>query len=453
LRDGLGAAISPNRWYPPVLYALARVAIQPAIKARYLEAGQFTRTFEAWPTERREEWRQAKLTNLIAYLAKHVPAYHQLPSNGIVDLTDLPVVDKQIIIAAGDSYFSDEAPTLPVIQKHTGGSTGDPWNYPMDRVAWADAYGIQLLRFEEMGVRYGENRVTLGFPTSLGLGHVSFSKRVRLLVERTDTELCSFEIDPVTSLDRAHRAVKKNAALWYGYAGTIAAMAEALLAEGMTLKGPRLIVTMAEPLWPSWKMAIEAAFPGSNVVEEYGANDGGVISHRCPLGNFHLADNQSIVEVLDPTNAPCSQGVDGDIVITNFTAKHLPFLRYRLGDVGALGPEQCDCGRPGRTIARVSGRTGDAVLLADGREFMPVTFFTVFNDIADYVRQWQMVQPSVNHLIIRVSTRPGFDQQHQALIEDTVRSFIGNEIKIDIVTDQPLELTKGGKHKVLIRTF
>ncbi len=442
-----GAVGRFDRLYRRILALATRTVVEPVLGAGYLSlADERERWWEQNPAER-DQWRAEALDSILRYAVATVPFHRSRTPR----LADFPLVDKQSFIAEPAAHLSDEHRKLPAVEKHTGGSTGDPWNYPLDRRAWAESYATQIYRFRQHGVDYGDRRVLLGFPASLGLQGMGWSKRLRLLAERTDVSLSGLRVDPAASLRRAEQAVDRRARMWYGYASTIATMASAVLDAGRTLPGPELIVTMAEPLWPSWRSDIVDAF-GSEVVEEYGCNDGGIMSHRCHAGNFHLADHQSLVEVVDGADAPCPPGVDGAIVITNFHARHMPFIRYRVGDIGALGPQRCPCGNPGRTLARVTGRSGDLVRLPDGTELVPATFFNPFN-LAVGVRRWQLVQPDPGSLLVRIEPRNGWGEHDRSLIVDWIREQTGHQLAVGITDSEPFELTGGGKHKVIVRHF
>lgn len=425
--------------------------VEPILGEHYCSRARAIARWWTKPDDWRDQWRADQLAELLAYASRHVPAYRSLPADGKIALDQLPIIDKQTIFGDEASYLSDEHQSIPAVEKHTGGSTGDPWNYPLDRAAWAESYATQIYRYRQLGVDYGERRVLLGFPASLGLQRLNWQKQLRLTAERVDVSLCGFDVGPVASLNRAEQACAKKAAMWYGYASTIAAMAAAVLDTGLRMRGPRLIVTMAEPLWPNWQADISEAF-GATVVEEYGCNDGGIMSYRCDEGNLHLADHQSIVEVVDDDGRPCPVGVDGDIVVTNLHARHLPFLRYTAGDRGALGPESCPCGQPGRTLRRVAGRTGDLIRLPDGSELVPATFFNPFNEVAA-VRRWQMVQPDPARLVIRIEPRSAWLPEDEAKIREWVEAQTRHQLDVRITVDEEFELTNGGKHKMIVRAF
>jgi phenylacetate-CoA ligase len=57
----------------------------------------------------------------------------------------------------------------------------------------------------------------------------------------------------------------------------------------------------------------------------------------------------------------------GDILLTCFSNRAMPLVRYRVEDRGRLLPEPCACGRPHPVLADLEGRTGDLLLTASGR--------------------------------------------------------------------------------------
>jgi len=138
--------------------------------------------------------------------------------------------------------------------------------------------------------------------------------------------------------------------------------------------------------------------------------------------------------------------------MTNFHARHMPFIRYSAGDLGVAGPEECPCGEPGRTLAAVTGRSGDFIRLSDGTKLVPASFFLPFNQV-EGVRRWQIEQPDNRSLIIRIEARPSFDAQERDTIVRWVRERTDNQLDIRLTTNEPFELTAGGKHRIVIRRF
>lgn len=84
----------------------------------------------------------------------------------------------------------------------------------------------------------------------------------------------------------------------------------------------------------------------------------------------HLAEDNAIVEVLDPvTGAPVAEGERGQLVVTSLNRDN-PMLRYNVEDVVRIDSAPCPCGE---TTSRgfFEGRTKDIVHVAD-RNILPL---------------------------------------------------------------------------------
>ena len=73
------------------------------------------------------------------------------------------------------------------------------------------------------------------------------------------------------------------------------------------------------------------------------------------FGCYHLADHFALVEVLDKqTDKPVNYGEWGEPVVTTFSRKAMPLVRFRTNDrVRLLPPDTCDCGRMSRALWEV----------------------------------------------------------------------------------------------------
>jgi len=83
------------------------------------------------------------------------------------------------------------------------------------------------------------------------------------------------------------------------------------------------------------------------------ANDGAQIGYQCEHQHgriHHLVDDFNYVEVVRPDGSPADEGEPGEILLTTLQKLHDPFIRYRIGDVGALSWSSCACGVTGRTL-------------------------------------------------------------------------------------------------------
>ncbi|MEV0703317.1 hypothetical protein AB0I53_36115 [Saccharopolyspora sp. NPDC050389] len=439
---------------PRVVSAVTRSVVEPVLRAPYLSTARWLPEFFTWPEQKRRAWQRDRLRAVLRHAQEEVPYYRDvLAGRNVdgVDLAELPVIDKAMMRPCMDNFLSRDWRDIPHIVKKTGGSTGDPFQYPLDKRAWVHIYAANLYFWERTGYRYGDRLVMVGSPPSLQSASEGLKSRLRALLEGRVVSAAGCHIDPETSLERALTAGRARGVLWYGYASHVAAMADAVLEAGVRVPSPKVIVTTAELLFPTWRERIEQAFEAP-LRDQYGCNDGGIMSQGCSHSRLHLAESVSIVEILDHAGRRCPPGEEGDVVVTNLHARTLPFLRYRIGDRAVLGAGTCPCGTEGTFLERVVGRQGDSLQLPNGKHVSMHPLGKCFFD-ARHVRRYQFVQPEPGRVQVRLEVEPGFDADERSMILGEVRRLVGSAVEVDLTTDEPMERTRGGKHRVVVRTF
>ena len=108
----------------------------------------------------------------------------------------------------------------------------------------------------------------------------------------------------------------------------------------------------SEYLDPDHKAEIESAFQ-AKVINNYGALEFWNIAYECRSGHLHV-NPDIVIEVIDPVTGHPDQRQSetgstdaapiGDIVVTSLILKALPFIRYKIGDLGSLSFVNCECG-------------------------------------------------------------------------------------------------------------
>ncbi|MEO2219467.1 F390 synthetase-related protein [Chromobacterium vaccinii] len=140
--------------------------------------------------------------------------------------------------------------------------------------------------------------------------------------------------------------------------------------DGRLRLSPKRAYSIAEVLEPQDRAVIEQAF--GCVHEIYQATEG-FLASSCEYGTLHLNEEYIHVEPewLDEERRRFVP------VITDFSRRTQPIVRYRLNDVLQARAEPCPCGRAAMALDAVEGRCDDMLLLPgrDGGEL------TVFADV------------------------------------------------------------------------
>lgn len=124
---------------------------------------------------------------------------------------------------------------------------------------------------------------------------------------------------------------------------------------------PQRVVSVAEPLTPDVETLLREAF-ACDVVQLYQATEG-FIAAPCRAGQLHVNEDIMVMhrEYLD------DDGVRFVPVITDFTRRSQPIIRYRLTDVLHEQRRPCACGSPFLALSRIEGRVDDVWRLAGAR--------------------------------------------------------------------------------------
>ena len=112
---------------------------------------------------------------------------------------------------------------------------------------------------------------------------------------------------------------------------------------------------------------IEAALP-LKALDIYGLSEiiGPGVSCECveAQAGLHVNSDHFLVEVVDPDSGrPLGPGERGELVFTTLTKEAMPLLRYRTGDIAALDPSPCGCGRTLARMSKVAGRRDDMLVI------------------------------------------------------------------------------------------
>jgi phenylacetate-CoA ligase len=205
-------------------------------------------------------------------------------------------------------------------------------------------------------------------------------------------------------------------------------------------RGLKAVFTTAEPLFDFQRKAIETGL-GCPVGVEYGCRDGGLVALECPSGGLHILAESMHVEILDPD----AEG-RGEIVLTNLDSRAFPIIRYRTGDIGALDPTPCPCGRSLPKLRGVEGRRTDFLVTPSGRVLHALSAIYILRD-SPAVREFRVVQDAPDHLQVEVVPTGRFDEAERAALRAQFVPAFGPDLRVSVEARHEIPRTAAGKFR------
>ncbi|MFZ4733103.1 MAG: phenylacetate--CoA ligase family protein [Pirellulales bacterium] len=389
-----------------------------------------------WSDVRRERLTARRLRRLLRFAGRRSRFYRRL-YQGLdlrrVRLEDLPPVTKEMLREHFDDVLTDPSIDRAGVAdfianpanlgtwyrgryaaSHTSGSQGPPLFIVQDRAAIQLLFSMMSAR-ANAGTRPGplEGIRRIRDPARIAVvalhrGFYPSSAAFEFMAEETRpfTRVEWFSIAdpaliPKLSEFQPHSLV--------GYASVLESLA--LESDRLGLRHLRQIANSSEQLTSRARRRIEAAF-GVPVVDHYGLGECLFLSDGCPTdGGAHVNTDWAILENVDDDHRPVPPGEPGrKVLVTNLANRVQPFIRYEVPDRVVMATEPCRCGSRLPRIARIEGRSAEALLItgADGRQrpLPGVAFHDAIDHLAN-VREWRATQTVADHVRLELELLPG----------------------------------------------
>jgi phenylacetate-CoA ligase len=186
---------------------------------------------------------------------------------------------------------------------------------------------------------------------------------------------------------------------------------------------------------------------GLEVFASYGAREVGAIAVQCPeREHYHVQAEALMVEVLREDGVPCVAGETGTVVVTALEGIAYPLIRYEIGDRAMVGGP-CPCGRPHLVLTEIMGRIRDRLVLPSGERRYVYTgrgfSFWQYTEL----RQFQIVQRSLDELEVRLVARRRLTAEVEAEIARRIKAATSEHLSIGFTYHDAIPLTPGGKFR------
>jgi len=393
---------------------------------------------------------EARKAEILRHHLAENPFYKNLAGK-VTDWNSLPVLTKSDLQQPLKNRLAQGFSEKNIHKHKTSGSAGHPFIFAKDKFAHALTWASIQDLYTGLGIDTGLTEARFyGIPKS-GIDH--YGERFKdFLGNRYRFPI--FDASPENFEIFIHRFKTRAYGYLNGYTSSLLLFAKFLAEKDLVLKRicPSLThcIVTAEMLFPEDLKLLEKQF-GVPVINEYGASETGIIAIGNAGSELQIDSRLIFVEILDENNQPLPEGVSGKIVITALFNKAHPFIRYEIGDLGALSFEK---GLP--VLSKLEGRVGDYALLPDGKKIPALAFYYVTKEIISdtgSVKEFVIHQSERDRFEINYVAESAFAEAELQKIKRALLHYLGQEVTIKIEQKTSLDRSTRGKLKQFTRSF
>jgi phenylacetate-CoA ligase len=151
-----------------------------------------------------------------------------------------------------------------------------------------------------------------------------------------------------------------------------------------------------------------------------------------------------MVEIVDEQGRPAAPGEMGRVLVTTLQNHLMPLVRYEIGDYAVAAGNRCSCGRTLPTLDRIVGRGVNLFQLKGGRLLSPWLLMEAVRDRIE-MRQFQIVQKTIDWFLVRVVADRPPSLSEQALIRTDFAKLIGTNVQVTFERVAEIARTRSGK--------
>lgn len=364
---------------------------------------------------------------------------------------NIPLMTKEKLRAFDNGLKNHRLERLSFKVGITSGSSGKPLKFLKDKfchgLTWQGIYH----RYSSIGILSNHLQARFyGIPLKSKLYYLErikdwFFRRRRFVVfDMSDSVLSEYLND-----------FSKNEYKYiYGYTNSLVLFARYIISNKKNLKRDycsslKCCIVTSEQCSSEDKLILEQAF-GVNVYNEYGASEIDVIAFSDSNGDWLICGEFVYVEILDEDNNPVEDGQIGKIVVTQLHNRAMPFIRYELGDYGAIERNQYN--RYDRLVS-LNGRVNDLAILPSGKRVPGFTLYYTARQVIQEINgvvEYQIEQIKIDAFIIYYVSTMEVSQDEEVFIKSTFIEYLEPGLEILVQRVDRIDRMKSGKFKHFI---
>ncbi len=411
-----------------------------------------------WSYAEMKAYQDERLKEIIRHCYDTVPYYQKIMDarklspddiRKVEDLEKLPVLTKDIIRNCPQDFICTTWPKSRIRYEKTGGTTGKSLRLQEDidtnprqwAVWWRHRHRFGLDINDEFIVFAGRDVVPLNTLEPPFWRRNLPMKQTYISVHHMTKNNMPCLVDYLS---------KRNVKYYSAYPSGIYLLARYMLDNDIHLPNPpKVIILGAETLLPHQRIALEQAFDGAIVTDQYGACEQCGNISDCEKRNYHVDMEFGVIEFLPLEGMPSNLK---KIICTGFWNPVMPLVRYEIGDIATLPSEplQCECGRKSPIVKCIDGRIESYILTPDGRQLGRLDFLFKTSSGID---EAQLIQDDISEVIVRVVKNSSYTNRDEQQLLNDMKKYLGEAIKIKIEYLSAIPRMPNGKFRQIVSSI
>jgi phenylacetate-CoA ligase len=391
-----------------------------------------------WTDDEIRRYRDARLQAFVGHAVETVPFYSRRfrevglePEDvrAVEDLAALPLLAKEDVQDANIDLVSTAFPRRRLITRRTSGTTGAGVRLLATVAADREQWAVWWRFLGWHGIQPGTLCAYFAGASTVPLAQTEppfwrYNRAGRQIRFSRD------HLHPGTASAYVGELRRRRPPWLHGHPSVLARLASYVMeCPGGLGYEVRWVTVASEQLLSPQRAMIRDVF-GVEPRQHYAMAEAVANASECERGRLHVDEDFAAVEFV-------RNGIPGRgrIAGTNLSNPAMPLIRYEVGDLATLDEAPCACGRPGRILGAIDGRTSEYVILSDGRRVTALSY--IFKEMV-HVREAQIHQREPGKITIRVVRGPGYEGGDESRLLESARRHLGDiVITIEYVDHLP----------------
>ncbi len=392
------------------------------------------------------EWQNGKKWEIFDFHFRNNTFYHSFIKTKPKNWEDIPIITKKELRI--DTSINKYDISKRMYIRNTSGSTGNPFTYALDYVSHALTWLLIKDRYQGLSISLNDYQARFyGLP-------IGFKERWKERIKDWGSNRYRFSLLDLSDkeFEKWIDIFRKNKFQYiYGYSFPIISFSKYLLKKGIVLKDycPSLkgVIVTAE-MCPHEEQQIIKKATGVKVANEYGASEIGIIGFGTS-DQWKISDELIYIEIVDENGNLLPDGELGRIICTPLFNKGTPFIRYDVGDLGAIENTP-----NGKVLTKLEGRREELMKTPLGKKLPGDTFFYYimkdFSKQVPHIEEYRVIQKNLSHCEMLVTSKQDIGHKREKHLQNMINNRLKEDISIKIKQVHTIERSRMGKFRRFI---